>query len=555
MAPASATAAALPPELAGAEVIHTPCSTIHLTPGHAFKIKKPVNLGYLDFTSLAARKHACEEELRLNTDLAPGVYQALLAIVRLPDGSAAFALPAAIPPGAEVVDYALRMRRLPDAGMLSAILSERDPTASELDAIAAALAAFHARAPRGHLVCRHGAPAAVRDEVLTNLDQLDAALTPLSETRAFLPPALLARLRSFMHDQLARWAPLLARRSTPAPPGMPRIVDGHGDLHAGNICLDPAAVSPANPIGLVIYDRLEFREDFRCKDVAAEIACLAFSLDAAGHAPAADHLVARYAALAADPDLLPLQPLYRAHYAAVRAKVHAMRAGQLVVSPNRPGEAVPERSREADEAVRFAHLAVAYALPPCLILTCGLPGSGKSVAARALRPPLRAAVHRADEIRKQLAGLSAQQRGGPALYTPEMSARTYAEVLARSRADLSAGRSPIADATFRSRSLRAPFIAAARELALPVVIVHCRADEAETRRRLEARVAADADASDADYAVFEAMRTAFEPPQVDEAPAVDLTPGSPLFALVAGVLLSAASQSAAPADSADSATP
>lgn len=520
----------LRPLLGATGAIHTPCATVYLSAAKAYKVRGAVDLGYLDFTTLAARKHVCEEELRLNAELAPGVYQAVVPIARgrgrrlvmLTDGEG-------LPRGAEVVEYAVKMRRLPEKGMLTAILEERGLSDAEVEAIVSRLATFHAKAAVGPTVRRHGSPAAVRRELLGNLSQIEPFV---GGRHGVIEQEQFAHLRRWMTQQLDTLASVLKRRAATG-----RIREGHGDLHAGNVCFDPAARSRSNRTGLLIYDRLEFREDFRCKDVAAELACLASTFDARGHYELADRVVELYAKRARDPGILKLQPLYRAHYAAVRGKVHAVRSGQR-------GAPAAERARERDAARRFMQLAVGYALPPCLVITCGLPGSGKSVASRAVAAPLRAGIHRADEIRKGLAGLAPTDRGGKVLYTARMTERTYAAMLRRCRTDLRAGRSAIADATFRSRALRAGFIAAARALGAPVVIVHCYASVAETRRRLVARSAANADASDADMAVYERMRAEFEPPTTREASVEMCTPGRSLNELVAGVLGSLGAQAA-----------
>lgn len=503
-------------------VITTACSRIFLPPrpspgspaagpGHAYKVRLPVRLAYLDFTTLAARRLASREELRLNADLAPGVYQTLLTIAIVPDGTLHLHEGGdPLQPGVEAVDVAVRMRNLPESGMLPAILAQRTLTPDERRALVARLADFHARAATGPEIARHGSLDALRSELLGNLDQC----RPFAVPGGVIAPAALDRLRDWMAAQLDALAPVLRDR---AIGGFVR--EGHGDLHAGNICFDPSAATPENPTGLLIYDRLEFRLDFRCKDVAAEIACLASSLDAAGHHDLADGIAGDYAALTSDTGVRTVGTLYRAHYAAVRGKVHALQAAAA-----RDARDHLEADHHADLASRKLHQALGYSRGPVLMIACGLPGSGKSHAARLLGPALRARVHRADEIRKCLLGLAPTDRGGPDLYSPLVSARTYAELLGRCDTDLAAGRSVLADATFRDAFLRQPFVALARARGVPLVIVHCHADEAETRRRLEARSAEGRDASDADWAVYEKLAPTFEPPAPHEGPVLRVEP-------------------------------
>ncbi len=515
--------------------IGTACSTVFLAVTHAFKVRKPVDLGYLNFTTLAARQHASREEVRLNEALAPGVYQAIDTIARHRDTGALTLVPegSSLPAETQAVDVAVRMRLLPASGMLPAILGQRDLTAAERNAIVTRLAAFHAAAPSGPDVARFGSPNALADELLGNLDQITPLLAPLARSTAqshggigIIAPDHITQLRAWMASCLASLDPLIRARAASG-----RIREGHGDLHAGNICLDPAAVTPDNPTGLVIFDRLEFRADFRCKDVAAELAGLAASLDGCAKHDLADELVSEYARLTSDPQLLTIEPLYRAHYAAVRAKVHAIQAHQFFAA-----RAVDQASAHADLATRHVHQALGCTRGPTLLVACGLPGSGKSFVARLLGPPLRARLHRADEIRKRLAGLNPTDRGGTDLYSAAMSARTYAHLLARCERELAQGHSALADATFRDPALRAPFLALAKARGVPAIILHCHADEAETRRRIDARSARNDDASDADWAVYQRMAPAFRAPSATEATVIRVEPGIRASALLDSLL-------------------
>ncbi len=518
------------------EHIHTPCSTILLSPTHAYKLKKPVDLGYLNFTTLEARRIACEEELRLNAALAPGVYQRVLAVLRgreghitlvpggtgvppvFVEGSHKCTGGTPVPPDApEVIDYLVQMRRLPREGMLDAILQHRALTDHELSALVATLVAFHATADASPHIAAHATPEAVRRELLENLAQSKPFVAEGASDIPDQPAGNAPTCPRSLHEHFVRWMdaeisrrePLLAQR---ARSGFVR--EGHGDLHAGNICFDPAAATPNNPTGLLIYDRLEFREDFRCRDVAAEIACLAMTLAARGHRTLADRVTQRYAEASGDHDLHHLQPLYRTHYALVRAKVHAMRAAQ-------PGQSAAAAAEHARSAMAYFALAAGFTLGPTLILTCGLPGSGKSYIGRYLTQATGATMHRADEIRKELAGLSATARGGQALYAPSVSAQVYEELAQRVTRDLAANKATIADATFRTLDSRAALITLARKHHAQVVIVQCSASEAETKRRLAVRAAAATDASDADWNVYLKLRSEFVAPSPSESPIIE----------------------------------
>jgi aminoglycoside phosphotransferase family enzyme/predicted kinase len=504
------------PATAEVTCIATPCSTIYLAGEIAVKVKKPVNLGYLDFSTLAARRAAADAEITLNADLAPGVYRRVAAITRGPGG--AFALDGE----GEVVNHAVVMRRLPAAGMLSAILRERDLSEDELEALVSRLAAFHARAARSPEVAALGSPDAVLSELRQNLGEARAFAGEAVEVPHIWSHRMARTLLAWMEDQVHQHHALIAARAAGG-----RVVDGHGDLHAGNICFDPAARDAANPEGLVIYDRLEFRADFRARDVAGEMGCLAASLDASGRRGLGDELLRRYARATGDPDMLTLAPLWRAHYALVRAKVHALRAAQVT------GQPAEDESLLATER---AALAAGHALGPGVVLMCGLPGSGKSFIARRIAAATGAEWLRADEIRKGLAGVRLTDRLAPEAYTPAAAQSVYDELARRARGALAGGRSVILDATLRSPEARAATLASVARVGMRVLIVHCHAGEEETRSRLARRAGEGRDPSDATFAVYRSMRDEFIPPTASEGEVVSAGPDEAPQRIVARVV-------------------
>jgi predicted kinase len=307
------------------------------------------------------------------------------------------------------------------------------------------------------------------------------------------PRAVVARLRAGARSFLDANGDLLRRRVREG-----RIREGHGDLHAGNICFTAGDV--------VIYDRIEFSRPFRCRDVAGEIAFLAMDLDLRSFRGFARSLVHRSAGLAGDADLVRLVDFYKSHWAAVRAMVAALRSR----APELDG---PAREDARREALRYLALAASYVLPRALILTCGLPGTGKSRAARAVARPFEAAILRSDVVRKELAGLAPTARASDEVYAPDVTRRTYDALLARAREQLRRGRTVIVDATFASAALRRPFLALAEECAAPLVVLELRAADEIVRRRLARRRHDAREASDADVRVYEEARARFEPPR------------------------------------------
>ena len=486
-------------------VIQTHISVIFLIGDRAFKVKKPVDLGFLDFTSLDSRRHFCAEEVRLNRRLAPDIYLGIAEIARDGDG---LRVSDAFEPssereetsGGEVIDYAVVMRRMPQDAMMDRRLARGEIDNEILDRLADLVVSFHAACPTGEGVDEHATPDELRRQVRDNLEGLSLP-SPSGRSGALARDTL-----DFLRDHLLTFIdghqPLLRSRIADG-----RIREGHGDLHSRNICILDEHNRPANEI--VIYDCIEFSRAFRCRDVACEIAFLAMDLDFNGFRAFAAHFVREYAERADDPEIHDLIDFYKMHFAIVRAKVETVRSREEEVGEE-------DRCKARDTARRYLHLAAGYALRPCMILMCGLPATGKSHIASALEAPLSARTLRSDVIRKELAGMSPtdHDRSGDesGIYSREMTQRTYEEMLARAQAELEHGWSVIADATFPAAPFREPFMRLAAEKHIRALLIETTALEDVIRQRMAARASDQTDASDADWSVYLRARGRFEPP-------------------------------------------
>ena len=305
-----------------------------------------------------------------------------------------------------------------------------------------------------------------------------------------------------------------------------RIRDGHGDLHAGNICFTADDI--------VIYDCIEFAARFRCSDVAADLAFLAMDLDQRCFRGFSSYLVHRYAQQAEDKDVVLLMPFYKAYRAMVRAKVSAMRSTSAGLNPE------PREEAERD-AMRYFHLAASYGMPPALVLMCGLPGTGKRWIARRVGRPFEPVILRSDATRKILAGLSPRQRAAAGfregLYSAEHTARTYVRLLEEAVGHLSEGRSVIVDATFSRGEQRAPFIQAAADSRLPWAVIEVTCPESVVRARLEQRAQDPNEISDADQTVYLQARSTYEPPlEVEPSRLLSTASGEAVEALTGRLL-------------------
>ncbi|MFQ5427237.1 MAG: AAA family ATPase, partial [Gaiellales bacterium] len=504
---ALSSATAYPSEAAGVEVRQTHISVLFFVDGLVYKVKKPVGFGFLDFTTLARRRHFCEEEVRLNEKLAPGVYRGVVRIVRTEQGRLR------VDGDGEPVEFAVEMRRLPPGRMMDVLLEAGEIDNQQMDELARLLVAFHGDAASGPGVEEHGSPEAVTRNVVENFDQTRGFVAPVGSGAQAgartASPALHGHLEAASRAFLAQEAPLLARRVAEG-----RIREGHGDLHAENICMTGGEI--------LVYDRIEFAACLRCGDVACDLAFLAMDLDHRCFRGFSRYLVRRYAALSGDADLATLVDFYKVYRALVRAKVLSLTAVDQALAPGHR-----EQARRA--AMSYWQLAASYVVPAAVVLTCGLPATGKTTAARHVARPFEAPVLRSDVRRKLLAGVppsrARPEAFGTGLYGAEMTDRTYDALLSEARELLRAGRTVVVDATFSSADRRRPFARLAGELGLPLVLVEATAPEQVVRARLAERAAAGGDASDADLSVYLRLRESFEAPR--ELPPSSVVAASP----------------------------
>jgi uncharacterized protein len=469
------------------ELVSTHISWVFLTDDGAWKVKRPVNFGFVDYGTADRRQHFCEEEVRLNRRLAPDVYLGVVPLRRGRNGHS-------FTGDGEVVDHAVRMRRLPDATSARALL-ERDALAPpQLAALAERLSRFYA--------CVHQ----VRDDGRAAREIGAIVEDNLTGLRPFaghvLDPTRLEQVAAAQRRDLARLEVRLREREEAG-----RIRDGHGDLRLEHVYF------PALPSGEpVVVDAVEFGERYRLGDVAGDVGFFAMELEAAGRAELAEYFLYRFARESNDYDLYPVIDFFLCYRALVRVKVACLLAGD-------PGTSPLKARRKEEEAVHLLGLAAAHAggrrAPPRLIAVGGLVGTGKSTLADALAGRLGAPVVSSDMVRKFLGHMPPRQRGSEALYTPEQTVATYEEVLRRADAVLASGRSVILDATFSRREWRgrARALAVTRDARFAFVQATC--DEPTLRARLQARAKGPSE-SDADLDVLERTRAAFEPP--DEIP-------------------------------------
>lgn len=475
------------------DVLETHISWVILTGPYAYKFKKPVNLGFLDFTTLEARRHYCEQELTLNRRLAPSLYEAVVPI----GGSAAHPV---IGGDGPAVEYAVRMREFPQSALASRMLTQGDLTHEHLDAFAVRLAAFHATTGVAARNTPHGSPDAIMACARDNFTALERLLpdaadqTRLGELRAWTEQEYQSR-RAWFGERHAQ--------------GFVR--ECHGDLHLANIVMLEGELTP--------FDCIEFDAALRWIDVMNEVAFLAMDLMDRGRVDYAYRFLNGYLEASGDYGGLAVLRFYRVYRALVRAKVHALRAAQA-------GLAAAERARLTAAARGYLTLALRCTqdTQAAMILMHGFSGSGKSVVAQSLASELGAIRVRSDIERKRIAGLTPQARSGSELasgiYTVDLTDATYQRLLDLARLVTQAGYAAIVDATFIKRWQRDLFRRQAQNQGIPFIIVDVTAPEGTLRARITARLRANKDVSEADPAVLAHQIAAHDALTAEESPAV-----------------------------------
>jgi aminoglycoside phosphotransferase family enzyme/predicted kinase len=481
----------------GYELIETHISRVYLGPEHVYKFKRPVNLGFLDFTTREARRAACHAEVELNRRLAPDVYLGVVALTRDAEGNAAL-VPAETLAEDQILDWAVHMRRLDDAQRADVRLAAGALDAAEIEDIARLVARFHAEARSDAAVAALGLPERIGFNVEENFTQVaGSALRFISAPEL---QALASYQRGFLRDRAA-----LLRARVDAG----RVRDGHGDLRLEHIYRDAHG-------GHAIIDCIEFNQRFRYADVCADLAFLGMDLRAHARPDLAELLLAAYARESGDYEAYALIDFYESYRALVRAKVASLLADDAQV-------AAPTRERAEASARRYSLLAIASARPalsPARLIVCmGKMASGKSTLARALGLELAVPVLSADATRKQLLGVEAEtplrHDAFSGAYSAEQSARVYATLRERGAHVLASGRSVILDATFSAHAERAELAQLAIRYGVELLFLHCECERTTSLERLRAR-ARGASVSDGRVEIYDRVSERFEALTADE---------------------------------------
>jgi hypothetical protein len=466
------------------DLIQTHISYVFLAGDFVYKLKKPVDLGFLDFTTLEKRRHFCQEEVRLNRRLCADTYLGVVPIVEV---KGRVAVDAAGP----VVDYAVKMKRLPEERMMGRLLEEGAVTFDMVRALARRLAEFHASAETGPDIDVFGGLETIGGNWRENFEQTEPYVGRTITSRRF------QETRAYVEGFLEQERDLLESRVREG-----RVRDCHGDLRAEAVCFSD---------GICIFDCIEFNQRFRYSDVASDLGFLAMDLDYRGRSAMSDELVGLYLGMSGDSTLPLVLDFYKCYRAYVRGKVE----GFLLDAPEVAAAQKAAAQARARAFFRLAHRYARRRTPCTLVNMAGLSGTGKSYLANALAARLGAVVISSDLVRKRLAGVEPTDRHvvpwEKGIYATELTERTYEAMLAEAGPHLDRGRPVILDATYMVRRHREAANGLARRRGARYLAVECLASDSLARERLASRAEDPWTASDGRWEIFAAQRERFEP--------------------------------------------
>jgi aminoglycoside phosphotransferase family enzyme/predicted kinase len=465
------------------QLVETHISWVFLTGRFAYKLKKPVNLGFLDFSTLEKRLHCCREELRLNRRLCPEIYLNVLPVVRAGDTYLV---------GADglIVDYAVQMVQFDRNLELDRLLTNNDLTTDQIDQISSIVAAFHSSIPPAHPATDFGKPEILIVPVLENFTHTERILSTPEEI------SVLENIKAWSIGEYHRLHDVFLERKARG-----FVRQCHGDMHTGNMVLWKDRI--------VIFDCIEFNPNLSVIDIISDFAFLFMDLQHSGKRSIAWRVLNDYLSITGDYEGLQLLRFYCTYRAMVRAKVTAIRFLQETDSES--------RTSILNEHTSYVQLALEYTSTalPTIMLTCGVSGSGKTTFSRQAASRTGSIHIRSDIERKRLFGLHPLEKSRSLaktdIYSCDATERTYARLLEIAGLCLSNGYTVIVDATFIRTAERETFIHLAEKAGRRCRILCFAAPDQVLRARVEERSAKGTDASEADTSVLEAQLLAFEP--------------------------------------------
>lgn len=446
------------------DLVQTHISYVFLTGDYAYKLKKGVNFGFLDFSTLELRQHFCEAELNLNQALTKNMYLEVVPVTY--DGSNY-----AFGGDGEVVEYAVKMRQFPQESLLSELFANGKLTEAQMEQLGKTVADFHAIATTNEHIRSYGEIAKIRQAIDENYDQTGGYIGRAQTQERY------DQTKEFTDNFFGSREDIFASRRD-----QDKIKECHGDLHLRNICIWEDEIQ--------LFDRIEFNEPFRFVDTMYDVAFAVMDLDARGAVEFGNAFLNTYLEETGDWEGLQVLPLYLSRQAYVRAKVTSF----LLDDPSIPDDVKAGAAKDASE---YYDLAWKYTQRPegKVVMMSGLSGSGKSTVARRCARIWNAIQIRSDAVRKHLAGVPLHEKADDSIYTPEMTAKTYARLTELGVMLAKQGFTVILDAKFDRVALRKDVIDACKAEDIAHQILYCQAPISTLKTRLNERTGDIADAT------------------------------------------------------------
>lgn len=491
------------PELTNSvALIQTHVSFLFMTDTYVYKIKKAVDFGFLNFMTLDRRFFYCKEEVRLNRRLCPDMY---LGVVEVRDSPAG----ATFCGQGEIIDYAVKMKRLPAERMLDRMLAAGRVTTDDIRRIARIVGGFHLNAERGEDIDTYGRIESIQHNWEENFLQLAESID------INLPTHDLRLIRDWGNAFIKANEEIFAWR---VKGGFIRDCDG--DIHLENICLTDR---------IYIFDCIEFNSRFRYSDTAADIAFFLMDMDFHRQNSMGETFLDEYITATGDREITSVLDFYKIYRAVVRGKVEILKLHDPHISEN-------EKNVAREKSYRYFRLAKGYivrrGLPQSLIITCGLMGTGKSALAQELSFELGLESINSDVVRKELAGIAPDAHAFEAykkgIYTPAASEATYRELLRRADSALARGQSILVDATFGKKINRALFRSLADRYGIPLFVIQVDCPEKLLEQRLRDRLEITGEVSDGRWELFHRQKQDFELPERDEGKLIFVDTSKPV---------------------------
>jgi len=483
------------PQVTSVQLLQTHISYVALTGTYAYKVKKPVNFGFLDFSTLDKRKYFCEEELRLNKRLCPEMYLDVLPITQ--DGNL-LTLDGTGP----IVEYALKMKEFPQECIMTHLLQHGKISEEIMDHLISILINFYQKQEPTEEIIKYGALSSVKQNIEENFNQ----------TRPMIDITIPKETFWYIKEEVEKFfehkKDVFEQRMKTG-----KIYDCHGDLHSGNIVVSDDRIH--------IFDCIEFNERFRFCDVASDIGFLAMDLDYLNHPYLSSYFIEKYVEKSKDKDVYTLLNFYKSYRAFVRGKVHGFQLNDPHIDPS-------AKKRLLTSAKQYFELSEYYTRlfsldlrknTPILFLVAGLSGTGKSTIARKIAVDYHATLINTDLVRKEAAGIDPYEQHhdqyNTGLYDPKKIDETYELVMKHASSSLQKGENIVLDATFQKKKYRqmARHLAATHHATM--IIVQCICPDAIVKKRLEDRVKKKS-ISDGRWEVYQAQKTTYEPFTTEE---------------------------------------